>query len=201
MSQTDVAAPGRKGRSVLLIVSLCLNVLLIGILCMGILRLFFWPGPETGRGRPHGPGLYFGIGQGVFNPDLMRRVSPAKSDALRAVIDQHRPRLQQLRRASVAARGAALDAFTADKFDQVAFDKALSGIAAADSAFEAGTMQVISASVAKLSAQERQEIARRWQKEHRHGGDGPPRGGQGMGGGWGRDGKPGQQPGRGNPDR
>jgi|GEM_PF-1807247 uncharacterized membrane protein len=184
----EQTVPEKKGRwrTVLLIGSLCLNFLLVGAVGMGVARFVFWPAPDGAR--PSHAGMYFGIGRGAFNPDMMGRMTPAKSDEIRRIVDAHRGELQNLRRASIVARGDAMRIFAARDFDPVAFDAALARIETADAAFEAGTMKVVSASAARLSAEERKQIVDRWRMVRGHGrGDGSGGGpGGGPGGGMGR---------------
>jgi uncharacterized membrane protein len=154
-------------RSALLIGSFCLNLLLLGALGVGLMRFVFQPEHENKHQPPHQ--MYFGIGRGVLNPDYMGRMAPAKAAAIHGIVDARRDDLQNLRRASIDARGDAMRLFTSADFNQPAFDAALARIEAADAAFERGTMQVISASAARLSVEERRAVVDQWRQEHGHG--------------------------------
>jgi uncharacterized membrane protein len=176
---SDEGRAGRRTwRDVLLVVSVCLNCLLLGLVGMGAAR-FFWPGPDRVQAKPSGAnhGFYFGIGQGVFNPDMMGRIAVDKADTIRGVVSSHRSQLMALHRDSVAARGDALNIFTSDNFDKTAFERALARIQTSDAAFETETMRVIAASAAVLTTDERKAVAERWRRGRGHG--------WGMGGGGG----------------
>jgi hypothetical protein len=167
------AMPLRRLWTAALIVSLCLNLAMIGLLAAMVWR---WPfpvrpfapppgfdrgmgdiahGPGSGHGPGMGRGIGFGLGQGPLNPHIMAHVAPAKAEAIRAVIDAHREKLAVLRDASMAARDAAAKVFAADRPAQADIDAALDKVRAADGALEAEVLKTVSECALLLSPEER----------------------------------------------
>lgn len=149
MSDPVVTSQRRKP-SLLLIVSLCLNVALIAGAAMMFARGFgfgFGFGPP-----PHEP-------KGVLSPMALMRMVPAEEDKIRRIMETHHARIHALRQASMQARGGLLDALTAQNFDKAALDKAMAALEAADDAFQEETMKATSESVAVLTQAERQSVA------------------------------------------
>src|SRR6201999_3529393 len=89
MSETSVTP--KRQPSVLLIVSLCLNVALIGLIAITYMR--------TGMHRmePHEAKRSLGA------PSLMRMV-PAEEGKIRGILETHRRKMRELRRAAMQAR-------------------------------------------------------------------------------------------------
>ncbi len=143
--------PERKS-NVALIVSLCLNLLLIGVIAMGTFRMFH-PGMGFGMGQG------FGRGQGPHAPMVLMRLVPAESDKIKAILAYHRDRQMSLGRDAMDARHQVMRAFMDPEFDQQTFDRALEHMRAADAAFEAEQTKVVSESVATLTPEERQAAA------------------------------------------
>lgn len=145
----DMGAPRRKS-NVALIVSLCINLVLAGVIAMGLLRAF---GPMLGNGpRPLVP---FGI----------MRLVPADGDKIKAVVAAHRDRILQLRKDAMEARREMWRAFAAADFTQQAFDRSLARVRDADAAMEAEQLKVVSESVAALTPDDRRNAAERG-REH-----------------------------------
>lgn len=176
-----------KGVSVALIVSLCVNLLVVGALAM-----MFWrwspfsamppppPPPragadfaadlgpdrgpdrrvDAGRGFGRGQGQKVGLGQGVLNPHILAKVAPAKADAIRAIIRSHRPKLAALRDAAFAARRDAAGVLAGETYSKAAFDRALERVRAADTALEGEVLDTVSECAGLLSPEERQAASR-----------------------------------------
>jgi uncharacterized membrane protein len=145
-----------------LIVSICLNFLLIGLFCMTFVRFAaFGPGPDAHRG-----GLpLLGVGHGILGPDMMKHYTPDKAAALERVLDAHRAKLVALRAATFAARHDAAKVFLSNT-DRPALDRALDRIRAADAAFEAETMTTVSECAVVLTPEERRAVAESWKHDH-----------------------------------
>ena len=151
--------------NVALIVSLCLNLILAGVIAMGGYRAFHHnpmfgggPGFERGYGRGHG--------QGAMGSRALMHLLPAESDKIKAIAEAHSDRVFQLRDAARAARLDVLHAFAAPDFNQPAFDGALERVRGADAALEAEELKVVSESVATLTPDERRAAAER-ARDHR----------------------------------
>ena len=157
-----------QGKSnVALIVSLCINLVLAGVIAMGGFRAFH-------HGGMFGGGHGFGRG-GSASHALMHLV-PAETDKIKNVIATHRDSIILLRGEAMAARQEVRSAFAAPAFNQKAFDQALERMRVADAALETEEMKVVSESVATLTPEERRDAAER-AREHRgfgmhHGGEG-----------------------------
>jgi len=146
MTETGSAPPRR--RSVLLIVSLCLNVALAAMIAIGIYN-------AVQRNRPRPPG-------GPLAPQaLMAEVGPQERAKIQAVIDRHAARLRELRIEAAQARGAAFRIFEEPSFTPQDFSKALERVRAADTAWQDEAAKMTGESVAQLTPQERQAIAQK----------------------------------------
>lgn len=159
-----VVQPERRKPSLLLIVSLCLNVALIALGATMFLRGFgFGFGPP-----PREP-------KGVLSPMALMRMVPAQSDRIGRIMEAHRARMHELKQVSMQARGALLDVLTAQNFDKAALDKAMASLEAADDALQQENIKATSESVAVLTQAERESVAdqlkkpRFWRRMHRHG--------------------------------
>ena len=148
---TGPLAPERKS-NVALIVSLCLNLLLIGVIAMGIFRVFH-PGMMFGMERG------FGHGQGSHASLALMRLVPAESDKIKAILAAHRDRVTSLGRDAMDARHQVMRAFVDPAFSRPAFDQALDRMRAADAAFEEEQTKIASESVATLTPEERRAAA------------------------------------------
>ena len=172
--------PPRRS-NVALIVSLCVNLVLAGVIVMAVFRFtmhrqMFPPagpmGPMAERVQVHQ----------ILAPRLLMRAAPAKADAIHNLIKNHRDRIDALRADSQGARREVLRLYEAPVFDKPAFDKALAHMQAADAALTTEVLNVASNAAALLSPEERKKAAE-WQP---HG-----RGfGRGFGGDWQHHGPP-----------
>lgn len=157
----------QRSSNVALIVSLCVNLILAGVIAMGGFRAFHHGG-MFGGGHDHGRG---GSGAHAF-----MHLVPAETDKIKNVIAAHRDRIRQLRDEAMAARQDVRSAFAAPDFNQKTFDQALERMRSADVALETEEMKVVSESAAALTPDERRAAAER-ARDHR--GFGMHRGGGG----------------------
>lgn len=167
-----------------LIISLCVNLLLAGLIVIPLVRFaFLGPMFRPPMSDPLGPGMERGQMHQMLSPRMMIHAAPEKADKIKAVIDGHRGRIDELRGQSMAARRKVMDVFGAAKFDSAAFDKALTDLQAADAAFEKEILKVVSETAGTLTPEERQKAAQwhdrpmmfrgGWPRDHEMG-DGPP---------------------------
>jgi len=150
---TDAAVPARSGPSVLLIVSLCVNVALIALVAIAVLRA----GPRTFEPRK----------EGALGAHALMRMVPAETAKIQAVIDSHHQRMRELREQAMQARAESFRALTASEFDAGAFAKSLAAVQNADAALEAESLKVTADSVAVLTPAEREHVAGKVEKPDR----------------------------------
>lgn len=157
----------QRNSNLALIVSLCINLILVGLIAMGGFRAFH-------HGWMFGGGHGFGRG-GSASHALMHLV-PAETDKIKNVIAAHNDRVLQLRSKAMEARRATLGVFAAPDFNRQAFDRSLERVRSADAALEAEELKVVSESVATLTPDERRDAAERarahWGFGMHHGGEG-----------------------------
>ena len=140
-SGTTRAAPKR---SILLIVSLCLNVALIAMVAVGIANAILH-GPSRG---------------GAFAPEVLKEnATPAERTKIDAIIAVHAGKVRELRQAAVAAHRAAFKTFADADFSPAAFESAVDKAQDADDALRREYATVIAQSAAQLSPAERQAVA------------------------------------------
>lgn len=152
MSVHDSSGVKSRGRSVLLIVSLCLNVALIAMIVAGIANAI------RTAGHP----------RGALSPEsLLAAASNSERRQVQAVIDAHAERIRVLRTADLKARKAALGIFEGPVLDPFAFKKALDAVDEADGAVRKEEIAVIGEAASKLSASERKAIAGKAQRRFR----------------------------------
>ena len=139
---SDPALPERRKPSILLIVSLCLNLALVGLGAVLFLR---GPFPHEAKA-------------GLSAQALMHMV-PAEQDRIAAVIDAHRPKLHELRQEATLARAELFNALSAKTFDKTAFAKAAGAVQSADAALEDENLKTTADAVAVLTPEERERVA------------------------------------------
>ncbi len=152
MSVSD--APVRQKASLLLIVSLCLNVALLGVVGVTI-----WRSNDRGV-EPRVP-------KGGLSAQMLMRLVPAEKAKIDAILTRHHPRLHELRGDAMRARVESFRVLTEPEFDPAAFTKALAAVQAADAALETETMMITADSVAVLTPQERALVASEVRKPDR----------------------------------
>jgi len=145
--------PVRQKPSLLLIVSLCLNVALLGVVGVTL-----WRSNER-EPEPRAP-------SGLSAQVLMRMI-PAEKAKIEAILTQHRPHLHGLRSDAMRARVESFRLLTGADFDSAAFAKSLAAVQTADAALEVETMKITADSVAVLTPQERALVASQVQKPDR----------------------------------
>lgn len=156
---SEPASPAPRS-NIALIISLCVNLLLAGVIVIPLVR-FAMHGPIFGHRMPDP------LGQSpervqvhmALSPRTMLHVAPEKSDEIRALIQTHRPRIDALRAESMAARRHVLDVFGAQNFDKAAFEKSVAQMQAADAAFETEILKLSTEAALRLSPEERQQAA------------------------------------------
>jgi Spy/CpxP family protein refolding chaperone len=149
-----------QGKSnVALIVSLCLNLLLAGVIVVGGLRAFHY-GPMFGGG--HG----FGHGHGSPSSHALLHLLPADTDKIEAIAAAHKDRIDQLRNEAREARLDVLRVFAAPDFSRQAFDRSLERVRGADAALETEELKVMSESTATLTPDERRAAAEQARMHH-----------------------------------
>ena len=144
---SEASPVAQRRRSVLLIVSLCLNIVLIPIIAAVVIR------------AAHRDGVV-GAG-GVLAPRSVMAAVPGERERIQAIIDRHAPRVIALRSASVQARREAFMTLAAPDFSQASFVKSLSAVASADGALEHENIAMMAESLAVLTPAERQAIVTR----------------------------------------
>jgi len=155
-----------QGKSnVALIISLCLNLILAGVIAMGGYRAFH-DGPMFGGRFGIERGFGHGRGQGQMGSHALMHLLPAETGKIKAIADAHKDRIFQLRGEARQARLEVLRAFAAPDFTQPSFDRALERVRGADAALEAEEVKVVSESVAALTPDERRTAIERV-REHR----------------------------------
>ena len=156
--------------SAALIISLCINLVLVGILGMAAYRIATHqpvfplmapqpPGPGAGPGNA--PGDRIAVRR-VLTPRIYMAVAPDKAGAIRDVVKAHRDRIEALRTESMAARREVMRLFGEPTLDKAAFDRALTRMRAADIALGDEALKVASESSALLSPEDRQKVLQ-WQ--------------------------------------
>lgn len=154
MSETSVTP--KRQPSVLLIVSLCLNLALIGLIAITLMR----GGMHRFEHREEKLSL---------SAQSLMRMAPAEQTKIQAIIDTHRKQIRELRRQAIEARAESFRLLEAKDFSADEFAKSLASVDAADAALEAETMAMTAQAVAVLTPQERADIAAKVQKPDRAG--------------------------------
>ena len=191
------ATPPRHS-NVALIVSLCVNLVLAGVIATAVFRFAVHPtdGRVVSSSAPMAPSPERVQVRQILTPHMLMRAAPAKADAIRDVIKAHRDRIDPLRAASQVARREVLRLYGAPTFDKPAFDQALARMQAADAAVFTEVLKVASESGALLSPEERKKAAEWQQHDHEFGHEH----GQGFGGNWQHRGPHGDGPNRDAPN-
>ena len=147
-------APVRQKPSLLLILSLCLNVALLGVVGVTLWRT------NEQELEPRAP-------RAGLSAQMLMRLVPAEKTRIEAILLQHRPHLHELRSEAMRARVEAFRLLTESHFDSAAFAKSLADVQTADAALEAETMTITAESVAALTPQERALAAGKVEKPNR----------------------------------
>jgi uncharacterized membrane protein len=143
---SDPVRTSVRGRDILLIVSLCLNVALLAMIAVGIIAALRAPLRQPGSG-PLAP------------QNVLAEVQPSEKPKIQAVIDAHAAKLRELRMEAAQARAAAFRIFAEPTFSPNDFAASLQRARDADVAVEDETVKQLSEMVAQLSPAERAAIA------------------------------------------
>ncbi|HVV65044.1 MAG TPA: periplasmic heavy metal sensor [Rhizomicrobium sp.] len=139
-------APARQP-SVLLIVSICLNIALIALVAIAMTRV------GARRIEPHER-------KGGLSAQAVMRAAPAEESKIKAIIEEHRPRLRRLRGEAMGARAESYRLLTAPDFNAQEYAKSLAAVQAADAALEKEVTEMAAQSVATLTPAERADFAK-----------------------------------------
>jgi uncharacterized membrane protein len=142
---SDVSAP-RRGASTILIVSLCFNFFLAGIVVLGTLR-------AIQRAHAAVP-----VRQ-LLMPQAVKLLLPGDEQAkLDGIIAAHKEALDRYRDTAVETRAIAFREYQSKDFDAARFASDLEAIRVADGALEDEALKSMSETAAKLTPQERQTV-------------------------------------------
>ena len=156
---SDPSITPKRQPSVLLIVSLCLNLALIGLVAITYMRAgvrYF--GPHEGRED-----------KVTLSAQSLMRMVPAEESKIQNILDAHRKQMHELRRAAMQARAESFRLLESKDFKADNFAKSLAAVQAADAALEAETMSVTAESISALTPRERENIAGKVKKPDRAG--------------------------------
>jgi uncharacterized membrane protein len=142
MSDPTPVAP--RHPSALLIISLCLNVLLIPIVAIVIFRA-----------AHHVNAIGSG---GVLAPRSVMAEASGESDRIAAIIARHEAKIRALRAAAGGARREAFTVLAAPDYTPGRFRQALAAVADADSALERESIAMMAESLATLTPKEREAL-------------------------------------------
>lgn len=145
---------GTPRRSIGLILSICLNVVLIAMIVVGIARA--WQRERETM-----------LGHAFSAYSIVAHLPPDRAAAVQKVIDAHAHELGILADDAERSRLEARPIFTAAKFDAAAYAKAQKRMLEADRAFQAARMKQIAEIAALLTVEEREAIADRARREPR----------------------------------
>jgi len=145
--------PARNRPSVLLIVSLCLNVALIGLIAIALAR-FGMHGFEPRDAK------------GGLSAQALMRMAPSERAKIETLVAAHRGRLRELRGAATQARADSFALLTSPGFDPAEFARSLAAVQSADAALEAETLKLTADSIAVLTPAERARVAQTVRRPH-----------------------------------
>lgn len=160
------AAP--RPRRTLLIISLCVNFLLVGLIVGGL--FVAWQRAAAGGGGGNQP----------FNPRVLAQMLPPDGRAkVQGIIRANALTFLPLQREARLARLQVYRAFRAEPFEPAAFDAAMDRMRAADTAVLDAGQKLMLEIATKLTPEERRIVgdeirARRWQRRGQAPGLGGP---------------------------
>jgi uncharacterized membrane protein len=146
---------GTRHRNIWLILSLCLNVLLIAMIAVGMARVWH---------RHHEDAM----GPAFSAESIVGHLPPDRAARVQAIIDRHAAAMKRLRDNATVARLRARPIFTAPRFDAAAYARAQQNLRAADDALQVERLKQLAEIAAILSAQERADIVARARDHDRH---------------------------------
>jgi len=131
-----------------LVVSICLNVVLIAMIAVGVARAWH---------RQH----EMELGRAFSTQSIIAHLPADRAKKVKAVVDAHAYRLGVLADDATKSRLEARPIFTAPVFDPVAYAKAQERMRKADDALQTERMKQLMEIAALLTPAERQEIGER----------------------------------------
>jgi len=143
----ETARPSR-GRTIALVLSLCLNVLLIAMIVVSL-------GRAVQGGFIAQPGGQLAPGQ------IARGLAPDDQAKVREIIAQHQPAMRQARQAARRARQAAFRVFAAPDYTPDGLAQALEDVRQADSKLEEEAIALLRDTVDTLTPDQRKTIIQR----------------------------------------
>lgn len=149
---TDTPAP-RPRRSWLLIVSLCLNIVLIPVIGAVVIRAMHRD-VQVGSG-------------GVMAPRSLINAFPSEAGRIQKVIAAHTPAIRELRRASVQTRIQAWQVVGSPDYTPEKMAKTLDAIHTADTALESESLSMMNDSLATLTPDERKALVEKIKRRNR----------------------------------
>jgi len=144
MNETAPSAKPRRRISVLLIVSLCVNIVLVPVVAAVVIRALH-------RATEFGAG-------GILAPRSVIAAVPAEQARIQKIIDAHTNKIRSLRKDSVRTRKEAFAVLAASDYSPEKFAGALNQVAVADSALERESISMMAESLAALTPAERQAM-------------------------------------------
>ena len=139
----------RTGSSILLIVSVCLNVALIAMIAAAIASSVFRHSHERWARGPLGINA------------LVEAATPDERSRIEAIIKNHQSRLRELARDADSERAAAVRTFAQPTFDTAEYERTLDKIRLTNDLLQAEASRMMVEAASQLSPQERQELADR----------------------------------------
>ena len=137
-----------RGRAIVLVVSLCLNLVLIALIVVGFTR-------ATGGGFIGQPG-------GQLAPGVIARgLSPESQGKVRDIVAEHRDAMREARQGARRARLAAFRTFAAADYSQTDFAQALERVRDADSKLEEEAILMLRDIINSLTPDERKIVVTR----------------------------------------
>lgn len=165
-----MSEPAAPRSNIALIVSLCVNLLLAGVIAMAVFRFIahqqdrYLPQEMPPQQQSKQPAERAQVRQ-LLSPKFLSHLAPQKADQIQDIVDSHREKLDHLKVEANAARREVLTIFAAPTLDQPALEKALARTQAADAKIETEIMKVAAEVAAKLSPEERKKAAD-WRGHH-----------------------------------
>jgi len=166
-----MSEPAAPHSNIALIVSLCVNLLLAGVIATAVFRFvahqqdWFLPQGAPPQQQQSNQQPERAQVRQLLSPKFLSHLAPEKADQIQGVVDRHHAKLDQLKSDANAARREVLTLFAAPALDQAALDKALARTQAADAAVETEIMKVAAEVATKLSPEERKKAAD-WRGHH-----------------------------------
>lgn len=141
MTETAPSTKPRRRVSILLIVSLCLNIVLVPVVAAVLIRAMQRV-TEIGAG-------------GILAPRSVMATVPAERSHIQTIIDAHTDKILALRKDSFRTRREAFMVLAAPDYTAEKFAGALDRVAVADGALERESISMMAESLATLTPAER----------------------------------------------